>query len=182
MFERFTADARATVVSAQEAAREAGAGEVGAEHLLIALRDSAGGPARELLDARLPDQAGLIAQFEEIRRRGGLSDADTEALEQLGIDVFKIIDAVERSHGEFALAGRGSRRRGRFGHVPFSKSAKSALERSLREALEIGDRYIGVEHLLLALTVEPGPAADQLVAYGVDHATVRMALSRRRTA
>ncbi|QFU94257.1 Clp protease N-terminal domain-containing protein [Amycolatopsis sp. YIM 10] len=182
MFERFTAGARLTVVSAQEAARESGTGEIGPEHLLIALRGNADGPIAELLDECLPDQAGLTAQFAEIRRRGGLSDADTEALEQLGIDVFKIVDAVERSHGEYALAGRGPRPRRRFKHLPFSRAAKSTLERSLREAVELGDRHIGSEHLLLALATQPGLAADQLAAYGITSASVRLALSRRRTA
>ncbi|AXB46602.1 Clp protease N-terminal domain-containing protein [Amycolatopsis albispora] len=182
MFERFTAEARHTVVSAREVAREAGTGEIRPEHLLIALRGNAQGPIAELLDARLPDQAGLVAQFEEIRRRGGLSDADTEALEQLGIDVLKIVDAVERSHGEYALAGRVPPPRRRFGHLPFTREAKSALERSLREAVEMGDKHIGTEHLLLALTTQPGLAADQLAAHGIDHAGVRLALARRRTA
>ncbi|MBN6036055.1 Clp protease N-terminal domain-containing protein [Amycolatopsis sp. 195334CR] len=182
MFERFTVGARLSVVGAQEVARDAGAGEIGPEHLLIALRGNADGPVAELLDARLPDQAGLIAQFEEIRRRGGLSDADTEALEQLGIDVFKIVDAVERSHGEYALAGRAPQSRRRLRHLPFTREAKAALEGSLREATEMGDRHIGSEHLLLALTVQPGLAADQLAAHGITVASVRLALSRRRTA
>src|SRR4051794_25293507 len=35
------------------------------------------------------------------------------------------------------------------GHIPFHPSATSALERGLREALNLGDNYISPLHLLL---------------------------------
>ena len=37
------------------------------------------------------------------------------------------------------------------GHIPFTPSAKKSLELSLREALQLGDGYIGTGHLLLGL-------------------------------
>jgi hypothetical protein len=38
------------------------------------------------------------------------------------------------------------------GHIPFTPRAKKSLELSLREALQLGDGYIGTGHLLLGLT------------------------------
>ena len=37
------------------------------------------------------------------------------------------------------------------GHIPFTPRAKKSLELSLREALQLGDGYIGTGHLLLGL-------------------------------
>jgi ATP-dependent Clp protease ATP-binding subunit ClpA len=37
------------------------------------------------------------------------------------------------------------------GHIPFTSRAKKCLELSLREALQLGDNYIGTGHLLLGL-------------------------------
>src|SRR5688572_11024712 len=37
------------------------------------------------------------------------------------------------------------------GHIPFTPRAKKALEHALREALQLGDHFIGTEHLLLGL-------------------------------
>jgi ATP-dependent Clp protease ATP-binding subunit ClpC len=37
------------------------------------------------------------------------------------------------------------------GHIPFTARAKKCLELSLREALQLGDNYIGTGHLLLGL-------------------------------
>jgi hypothetical protein len=48
--------------------------------------------------------------------------------------------------------GRGP---GPSNHLPFTSGAKKALELSLREALRLGDRYIGSdEHLLLGVLRE----------------------------
>ena len=39
----------------------------------------------------------------------------------------------------------------RRGHIPFTPRAKKAMEISLREALALGDNYIGAQHIALAL-------------------------------
>ena len=60
------------------------------------------------------------------------------------------------------------------GHIPFTASAKKALELSLREALALGHHYIGTEHLLLGLLREgEGIAARVLTRLGTDHARAR---------
>lgn len=53
------------------------------------------------------------------------------------------------------------------GHIPFTVSAKKALEFTLREALQLGSRFIGTEHLLLGLIRDGGTGAEALAAAGV---------------
>jgi ATP-dependent Clp protease ATP-binding subunit ClpA len=48
-----------------------------------------------------------------------------------------------------AIVGRGQQQPS--GHIPFTPRAKKSLESSLREALLLGDGYIGTGHLLLGL-------------------------------
>ena len=55
------------------------------------------------------------------------------------------------------------------GHIPFSASAKRALELSRPEAIASGHRRLGTEHLLLALMRERTGRATQLLArHGVE--------------
>ncbi|NUS87273.1 MAG: peptidase, partial [Streptomyces sp.] len=81
-----------------------------------------------------------------------------------------------------ALAGPAepTRRRGRPLRRPFAREAKSVLERSLRISLGRGDKYIGDEHLLLALTARPGVAAHVLADHGVTYVQVERFLAGRR--
>ncbi|MEU9930936.1 MULTISPECIES: Clp protease N-terminal domain-containing protein [Streptomyces] len=178
MFERFTRGARATVKGAVAQAERAGADSVTEEHLLLALLEQEGGRTSFAVTALgLHDRrASLDAAFAEARRRGGLTRADTDALADIGIDIGAIVSRVEGVHGEGALAaGRGGRRWWS-GHRPFTPGAKTVLENSLRVALGRGDRFIGEEHLLLALTAKPGVVADVLAEHGATCATVQRAL------
>ena len=81
------------------------------------------------------------------------------------------LDAVRQQVEE--LIGRGQEAPSS-GHIPFTPRAKKVLELSLREALQLGDQYIGTEHILLGLLREgEGVAAQALVALGVDLNSVR---------
>ena len=65
------------------------------------------------------------------------------------------------------------------GHIPFTPDAKKALELSLREALQLGDHFIGTEHLLLGLLREgEGLAAKILRESGADLEALRRAVSQ----
>ena len=65
------------------------------------------------------------------------------------------------------------------GSPPFTPRAKKVLELSLREALQLGHKYIGTEHLLLGLLREgDGVAARVLVSLGVDLTSVREQVMR----
>ena len=89
-----------------------------------------------------------------------------KALEALGISREQARGRVEEITGR----GQGSRN----GHLPFTPSAKKALELSLREALALGHTYIGTEHVLLGLLAEgDGVGAQVLTGLGAGHARVR---------
>jgi Clp amino terminal domain, pathogenicity island component/UvrB/uvrC motif len=60
------------------------------------------------------------------------------------------------------------------GQIPFTPRAKRVLEHALREALSLGDGYIGTEHVLLGLVREhEGIAARILIDYGAPPDRVR---------
>ncbi|MFI6977758.1 Clp protease N-terminal domain-containing protein [Embleya sp. NPDC050154] len=184
MFERFTDSARGVVYGAIEHSRRAGDARVEGEHMLAALLDAQGTQASVALAT-----LGFVASRDEFerglaraRRRGGMSQADEAALADLGIDVGEIVARVEQAHGEGALAVGRRRRRlwpfgGRTGHVPFAPGAKKVLEQSLRESVARGQRHIGDEHILLALTACSGVVADLLAEHGVTHTAVLRALA-----
>lgn len=167
--ERFTRAARQAVTDAVKEAERESAPEVGRTHMLLALLDS-------------PVLAGFDLSREEIegalraaRRKGGLSEADTEALRGLGIDIDQIVDSIEQSLGEGALATMKTRKkRWLFGeHKPFEPELKKTLERSLFEAKDIGHNYLGDEHLVLALIAGGGLVAEVLEARGVTYVEVK---------
>ncbi|MEV0443933.1 Clp protease N-terminal domain-containing protein [Streptomyces spectabilis] len=174
MFERFTSNGRAVVTGAVEHAERVGADSVDDGHLLLALLDRQGSRASFALAALGADRRReeIAEALAEARRRGGLTQADTEALAGLGIDVEEIVARVEETHGAGALAGAGAGR-GRkglgswFGHRPFTREAKDVLVRALRIATARRERTVGDEHILLALTTRPGIVAEVLGDRGV---------------
>jgi len=171
MFERFSPEAREVVVEAQRVASDEASANVDPLHLLTSLARNT-----EVLTALGCPGDELADDLRRVRRRGGMSDADVEALSGFGIDVEHIVDRVEQTHGEGALAG--GTRNGR-GHRPFTQEAKKVLAQTLRETLDVGDKRIEGEHLLLALTAIPGVAADVLAQRGIDYLAVRRLLERR---
>jgi ATP-dependent Clp protease ATP-binding subunit ClpA len=180
MFERFTDDARAAVVGAQRHAADLDHGWIGTEHLLLGLLDDRDGRAARILGRWAVDGGWVRAEVERVVGRGepGL---DADALATLGIDLDAVRERVERTFGAGALSGSRRCRRGlwRGGSMPFTARAKKALELSLREAVAMGDSFIGAEHVLLGLAREgDGVAARILRSRGVDRAAVRAALAR----
>ncbi len=155
MFERFTGEARSTVVAAQVEAAHRSDTYIGAEHLLVALFDPDGGAL-----------ADLGTSADDIRRAW-------RSLEE----------AALRSVGVIADPGKSGKPfpRHRKRHLPFTGSAKKVLENSLREAVALEDRRIRAEHIALALTSLPGTerAIRILDMAGVDREAFRRALRRR---
>ena len=89
-----------------------------------------------------------------------------KALEALGISLDAVRQQVE------AIIGRGQQAPS--GHIPFTPRAKRVLELSLRESGQLGHRYIGTEHVLLAIVREgDGIAAQVLTGLGADLDRVR---------
>lgn len=182
MFERFTSAARTAVVQAQEDARRLGHDHIAAEHLLVALlQDGDGAPAQVL--------AGLGVDRDRLDRDLavlGHADADADALAAIGIDLDAVRRQAESSFGADALTRPRPRRRGLFrrqaDHIPFTASARQALEQSLRQALALGHNEIRVEHLLLGLVADDeASAARTLRRLGADPAEVRERTRARLT-
>src|SRR5215207_2601594 len=130
MFERFTFEARQTVVGAQHEARRLHSGRIGTEHLLLALL------IQPTPSAAVLARHGLTrdAVSDAVRGYVGNGDLDAEALTTLGIDLDAVRSSVEASFGPGAL-DRPSDGRSPAGHIPFTPRAKKVLELSLREAI-----------------------------------------------
>jgi len=95
------------------------------------------------------------------------------ALASLGITTEAARGQVEE------ITGRGQQDPPR-GHIPFSPRGKKTLELSLREAIALGNNFIGTEHILLGLLrVEDGVAIQILDRLGADPARVRQEVIRR---
>ena len=89
-----------------------------------------------------------------------------KALESMGIS----LDAVRTEVKEIIGSGGNTPS----GYIPFTPRAKKVLELALREALQLGHKYIGTEHILLGLIREgEGVAAQVLVKLGADLSRVR---------
>jgi Clp amino terminal domain, pathogenicity island component len=92
--------------------------------------------------------------------------AAARALESLGVS----LQAARQQVVE--IIGRGQEAPS--GHIPFTPRAKKVLELSLREALQLGNQYIGPGHILLGLIREgQGVAVQVIVRMGADTDSVR---------
>ncbi|GHC54829.1 Clp protease N-terminal domain-containing protein [Streptomyces cinnamoneus] len=182
MFHRFTKEARDVVVDAQEQARSLRHPQIGPEHLLLAVvhRDRAPGAATLARLGITPQacRAALTAPA------AAFDEGDAEALRAFGIDLDAVRGRAEDVFGRGALdavppPAQETRRlfgrdRERKRHLPFTRRARKALERSLREALERRDDRIGVEHVLLGvLDTEDRATAGLFRRLGTDTAAVR---------
>lgn len=176
MFERFTKAARRAVEQGVTIARDAHATEVRPDHVLSALLADAESNASRAVGAAAATKVRASLTKQRARLAEGLDQDDADALRVIGIDLEDVVRRME------ALGGRPGRRRG---HLPFTRSAKKALELSLREAIRLGDGFIGTEHLLLGI-VRGGDRTvlDALWAAGLSPVDVRTAVEateRRRT-
>jgi ATP-dependent Clp protease ATP-binding subunit ClpA len=172
MLERFTRNARAVVVGAQQSALQTNAPEVRPAHLLESLVSTDSVLAMRVL-------ADLGAPGDEVRRvvRGlageyadGLDSGDAEALKLLGIDLDEVLSRID---GDLADASGPIPR----GHKRFARASKKVLELSLREAIRLGDGFIGTEHILLGLLrLEDHTLLQTLAAFDLEPDDVRRAV------
>ena len=189
MFERFAADARETVVGAQEVARERGDDTIDGVHLLLSLARQEGGAGAAARGAVGVSPADLERAGDAA---GGLDPLDGPALAALGIDLDQVRARTDAAFGPGALdraaddaRGRG-RRRGR-ADVPFPPEAMKVLERSLRGAVREASRGGAAGGVLAAVARSTGSTAHRaltgaLTAAGSDDAGLRAALSTRHRA
>ena len=173
MFERFTPEARAVVVSAQQEARTLRSPRVGTEHLLLALLRQPTSSAATLT------RHGLTADevtADVVRLTSG-DDLDADALTSVGIDLDSVRSSVEAAFGPGALDDP-KRKPERGGHIPFTPRAKKVLELSLREAIAMKSRSIADGHIALGLLREgEGLAVKVLHDRGVDPFSLRQDLA-----
>jgi ATP-dependent Clp protease ATP-binding subunit ClpA len=170
MFERFTREARQTVVQAQAEAAALHHHRTDTEHLLLGLVDQDGTPCSAVLARHGLTRAAVLASVATLS-----GDLDAEALTTLGIDLDAVRERVESAFGAGALDDP-SRRRGATaaGHIPFTPRAKKVLELSLREALALKHRHIADGHIALGLLRDgDGPAMKVLADLGVDGEALR---------
>jgi ATP-dependent Clp protease ATP-binding subunit ClpA len=172
MFERFTTEARQTVVGAQAEARRRHTGRIGTEHLLLALL------AQDTPSTAVLARHGLTHDSVSETIQGYLSsdELDAEALTTLGIDLDAVRDRVEATFGPGALEGRDPH--GPAGRIPFSPRAKKVLELALREAIVLKSKSISDGHIALGILREgEGLAMKALHDRGVDTAELRRDLT-----
>jgi len=150
IFNRFARETRGCVVAAVEEARMLGHDSIGDEDLLLGILRADEGVAAETLSS-----FGVTLEGTRDESEGMLSDA----LTSVGIS----LEEVRREAGDaFDMSIPEDRR------IPFSLRAKKALERALREAVRLGEKRLGAEHVLLGiLRYEDGSAVRILARLGV---------------
>ena len=122
IFNRFARSARSCVESAVEEARSLGHDSIDDEDLLLGVLESDDGNAAEAL-------LSLGVTLEAAREQADRLFAD--ALASVGIS----FDEIRRQAGEaFEMRSPAS------GRLPFSPSAKKALEQALRETIRLRDK------------------------------------------
>ena len=146
MFERFTKQAQEVVTVAHDEALALAGDAVGAEHLLLGyvVRVHPAGwplPPHGMGPVWLGEMPRTISA-DDIR--AAIVDEESRALAELGISLDAVRERVEQTLGADVWHGARLRRR-----LPFTPAAKRALELALREALDLRQRRLTAEHVLL---------------------------------
>lgn len=176
MFERFTKDARAAVVMAQEEARSLRHDHVGTEHVLLGVLMIGTGPGAQAL-RELDVDGDRIRRYVATLGAGQDDELDAEALATVGIDLAEVRRTAEEAFGPGALDR--PHRPWHAGHIPFDKAAKKSLELAVRETLSHKDSEINDGYVLLGIVrAEPNPATTTLRAFGVEPDAVRTAVEQ----
>jgi ATP-dependent Clp protease ATP-binding subunit ClpA len=150
MFNRFTGEARMVVSDAVDIARDLGASNVEAEHLLLAVTRGSGPVARALAEVGLDFDGLCTALVAETAR----------SLAAVGVtaDVVAFSPYVDRPK--------------------LATSAKLVLERSLRAAIAEDDKRISSKHVVLgALRAPTGTVTRALECADVDRVQLTARIS-----
>jgi ATP-dependent Clp protease ATP-binding subunit ClpA len=183
MFERFTVEARTVVLNSRHEAQRLKHPYIGTEHLLLALLSEDCAVAAGVLRGAGLDRERVEREIARSLGTPKVLDAeDAAALQTIGIDLDAVIARIEASFGPDALAppaSAGGRLRGRTTGMRFSRRAKKVLGLALREAIRLGDKHIGAEHILLGLIREgEGLAVAAITEAGVSLDDLRAATLR----
>jgi hypothetical protein len=174
MFERFTGDARELVKGAVVLAGSLGQSHVGPEHLAASLAPVGGVAAGMLAAHQITPEALQAAAAGTGAGADVLTADEIAALRSVGVDAQEVLRRIEQEFGAQPPPNRPASRRGRF-RQPFRPESKRILEQSLRQAVGMKHRYLGTEHILLALLAQPNPdpATKVLLAHGLTYDTAR---------
>jgi ATP-dependent Clp protease ATP-binding subunit ClpC len=155
IFNRFTDKSRRCVEAALEEARMLGHDSLGDEDLLLGILRADEGIGAEALSS-------LGVTLEEAREESEAMLSD--ALSSIGIS----LEEMRRESGDtFDLRLPEDRK------IPLSPRAKKVLVRARKEMRELGDNYLGTEHVLLGIVCnEDGPAVRMLASMGVSRETL----------
>ncbi len=161
MFERFSRDARRTVVAARYEAVRGRRSQIGCEHLLLGLLAEPGPAAAAMTAAGLK----LTALRAALPRGGAEPDPlDADALASVGIDLDTVRRATDATFGPGALDRAGPGRARRPGRMRLTADAKKALELALRTAARLRQREITGGHLLIGIIDQGDNGALGLLA------------------
>ncbi len=161
MFERYTQGARRAVFFARYEASRFGSSEIAPEHLLLGLLPATGRPS----DVPAPSPghllAGLVQAGDPFLSRfvaGSQAEAIRKQMEEHMPRHEPIPTSVD---------------------LPLDKWAQRILKNSAREADDLGHKYVGCEHLLLALLREKKSfPAKILHEHGLEYSRVREEVAR----
>ena len=164
MFERFTNRARNVLGLAQEEAKELNHNFLGTEHLLLGLLREGQGVGGRTLAALGIELESTRSDVAEIVGLGAGLVSDAEVLRSIGIDLDEVLRAAAESFGadkvDHLVRNGSCQDTAKAAYVP---RAKKVLELSVREALRLGHKYIGTEHILLAIVREGEGVAAQIL-------------------
>lgn len=155
IFNRFTDKSRRCVEAALEEARMLGHDSLGDEDLLLGILRADEGIGAEALSS-------LGVTLEEAREESEALLSD--ALSSIGIS----LEEMYREAGDtFDMRLPDDRK------IPLSPRAKKVLVRARKEMRELGDNYLGTEHVLLGIVCnEDGTAIRILASMGVSPETL----------
>jgi ATP-dependent Clp protease ATP-binding subunit ClpA len=150
IFNRFTDKSRRCVEAAMEEARMLGHDSLGDEDLLLGILHADEGIGAETLSS-------LGVTLEEARDES--EEMLSDALSSIGIS----LEEIHRETGDtFDMRLPEDRK------IPLSPRAKKVLVRARKEMRELGDNYLGTEHVLLGIVCnENGTAVRMLASMGV---------------
>ena len=155
IFNRFTDKSRRCVEAALEEARMLGHDSLGDEDLLLGILHADEGIGAETLSS-------LGVTLEEAREES--EEMLSDALSSIGIS----LEEMHRETGDtFDMRLPEDRK------IPLSPRAKKVLVRARKEMRELGDNYLGTEHVLLGIVCnEDGTAVRMLASMGVSPETL----------
>ena len=162
MWQRFTENAKRTVLYAQQEALRMGTKDVASEHLLIGL-------LRQAQEQRVQEQQGKVWPPAPTARVEA-ADMASQLLGELGLELGAVrAEAAQQKPGAASVVA---------GDAILTQDAKRVINLSYNEAQRFPVPHIGTEQLLLGLISERGGLAGRILArHGADIARARASVA-----